>query len=99
VPRDRVRLPRRRADPRSLQALIIAYLADRRGATLRQIVQALGDDYWVLWDALSRLRDAGLVHPPIREGAIGRPSGSPIRYRLSYTQRRRLHKGAVSKGA
>lgn len=99
MPRTRIRLPRRRADPQGLQALIIAYLAGRRGATLRQIVQALDDDYWLLWDALSRLRDAGLVHPPIREGAIGRPSGHPIRYRLSHAQKRRMYRGATSKGA
>lgn len=99
MPRVRIRLPRRRADPRGLQALIIAYLASRRDATLRQIVQALDDDYQLLWDTLRRLRDAGLVYPPIREGAVGRPSGHPIRYRLSRTQRRRMYRGAASKGA
>lgn len=77
---------------------VLAALARRRQATLAQLAEEIGD-YYGVWRCLCSLRAEGKVLPPIRRGRPGRPSGSPARYRLSYTQRRRMYRGAASKGA
>lgn len=80
-----------RSRHRTLQEDVVRLLLSRKGATLRQLVEVLGEDYWSLWGALCALRDRGVVYPAIRKGeGSGRPKGSPTRYRLARAAQRRI---------
>lgn len=82
----------------TLRDEILITLARRRQATLAQLAKEIGD-YYGVWHCLCSLRAEGKVLPSIRRGRPGRWRDGPVRYRLSHTQRRRMRRGAASKGA